>query len=66
MEVPRVVFGCFNDKFGGAGSILSLHEGVFEIESGVLEAEAIAVLKEFYELGNPNAPDSKRQRPLVE
>mmetsp|Transcript_23038 Transcript_23038/g.36052 ORF Transcript_23038/g.36052 Transcript_23038/m.36052 type:complete len:152 (+) Transcript_23038:348-803(+) len=26
LQVNRVVFGCANDKFGGNGSVLSLHE----------------------------------------
>jgi tRNA(Arg) A34 adenosine deaminase TadA len=25
LHIKAVTFGCFNDKFGGAGSILSLH-----------------------------------------
>jgi tRNA-specific adenosine deaminase 2 len=61
------VFGCENDKFGGNGSILSLHRfGDIEcnIEKGVMKDEAIKLLQMFYEHGNEKAPDSKRQRKL--
>jgi len=27
LPIGRVVFGCANDKFGGCGSIMSLHQG---------------------------------------
>lgn len=69
----KIHFGCYNDRFGGCGSVLNLHrsdaipsarhEGL-EIVSGVLEDEAVRVLKEFYTRGNPNAPESKRKRKL--
>jgi tRNA-specific adenosine deaminase 2 len=60
--VPRVVFGCVNDKFGGNGSILSLHKFSqgYQITKGVLQDEAIKLLQEFYEHGNEKAPEDKR------
>ncbi len=27
LRIGRVYFGCYNDKFGGCGSILELHSG---------------------------------------
>ncbi len=27
LRIGRVYFGCYNDKFGGCGSILELHNG---------------------------------------
>jgi len=33
---------------------------------GVRKDEAIGVLKSFYARGNPNAPEDKRHRPLVQ
>ena len=56
MGVKRVVFGCHNDRFGGNGSILSIqdeprffpHRPAYEVTSGVLQEEAIAVFQDFY------------------
>ena len=44
--VPRVVYGCDNDKFGGNGSIMSLHKaGIgYEVVRGVKKQEAISML----------------------
>lgn len=71
----EVYYGCSNDKFGGCGSIISLHEGAspefsstscesqrFKVTGGILSAEAITLLRSFYEQGNPNAP--KPHRPV--
>jgi len=108
--IGRVVFGCRNDKFGGCGSILSLHvkerqqeqqhashstnnnqqqhknpqENVasipqaaatykdsgsgsdetyyYPITSGVLEQEAVDLLRSFYNRENYHAPDDKRRK----
>ncbi|KAL2554124.1 Cytidine/deoxycytidylate deaminase family protein [Forsythia ovata] len=66
--IKEVYYGCANDKFGGCGSILSLHmnssekltSGVskkkgFKCTRGVMASEAIDLLRSFYEQGNPNA-----------
>lgn len=49
--IKHVVFGCENDKFGGNGSILSLHrfnrEGKgykYTIEKGIMKEQAIKML----------------------
>eukprot|EP00934_Nitzschia_sp_Nitz4_P009423 Nitzschia sp. Nitz4//scaffold161_size51353//32842//33717//NITZ4_006952-RA/size51353-processed-gene-0.75-mRNA-1//-1//CDS//3329537921//9413//frame0 len=72
--IRRVVFGCKNDRFGGNGSLLCLHEpeisesskaeqrSGYEIVTGVLEGEAIHLLRSFYERENIHAPDEKRRR----
>ena len=67
--IARVVFGCRNDRFGGCGSLLSLHNGDgvartkrYEIVSGVLKDEAIGLLRSFYDRENFHAPDEKRKR----
>jgi tRNA(Arg) A34 adenosine deaminase TadA len=67
VRIGRVVYGCFNDKFGGCGSILHLHNGDssrdgYPIVSGILEEEAISLLRSFYNRENFNAPDDKRKR----
>jgi len=75
--IRRVVFGCKNDRFGGCGSLLHLYEKEgndddavpsratavgYEITSGVLESDAINILRSFYDRENFHAPDSKRKR----
>jgi tRNA-specific adenosine deaminase 2 len=67
-----VYYGCPNDKFGGCGSILSLHLGSEEAQrgkgykcrGGIMAEEAVSLFKCFYEQGNPNAP--KPHRPVVQ
>ena len=50
--IKHVIFGCENDKFGGNGSILSLHrfnrEGGthnYTIEKGIMKEQAIKMLQ---------------------
>ena len=68
--VKVVYYGCSNDKFGGNGSILSCHrcgnfshdlDCEYDVIPGVLETEAIELLREFYSRGNPNAPKPHRK-----
>ena len=70
--VSRVFFGCHNERFGGCGSVLHLHEehvpsgaaapARYTCTPGVLADEAVALLREFYSRGNAKAP--KPQRPV--
>ncbi|CAG9328916.1 TAD2 [Blepharisma stoltei] len=64
--IKKVYFGCYNERFGGNGSILSVHEGKYESVGGFFAEEAIKIFKDFYERGNPNAPPEKRHRPVAE
>lgn len=62
LKVPKVVYGCNNDRFGGCGSVMNvlpLYNTVCELISGVLKEDAINLLKTFYSGTNPNAPPSK-------
>jgi tRNA-specific adenosine deaminase 2 len=67
--ISKVYFGCHNDKFGGTGSIMSLHQpdaplpsfaSTYTCYSGLLKEEAINLLRRFYEMGNPHAPKPQR------
>jgi tRNA(Arg) A34 adenosine deaminase TadA len=90
--IRRVVFGCKNDRFGGCGSILHLHNdddesttttekeieenrnksglqpssrsynSGYKIKSGVLEKEAVTLLRSFYDRENLHCPEEKRKR----
>lgn len=70
LKLKDVVYGCRNERFGGCGSVLSLHDGScgdfysnYNVESGLMASEAVDIFKQFYSRGNPNAPVS--HRPLV-
>ncbi|VAH90470.1 unnamed protein product [Triticum turgidum subsp. durum] len=69
LGVREVYFGCPNDKFGGCGSVMSLHESLssddltgsqdtrsrgFKCTGGIMAEEAVALFRNFYEQGNPN------------
>ncbi|KAJ3682985.1 hypothetical protein LUZ60_013212 [Juncus effusus] len=77
LGIREVFFGCANDKFGGCGSILSLHKNNsensssssevsqakgFKCTGGFMSEQAVSLLRTFYEQGNPNAP--KPHRPV--
>lgn len=66
--VPIVVYGCANDRFGGCGSVLSVHQDElsalgpsFQCIRGVQGDRAVELLKNFYKGENDNAPDGKRK-----
>ncbi|KAL1979912.1 hypothetical protein VTN96DRAFT_4997 [Rasamsonia emersonii] len=70
-EIRRVFFGCPNDRFGGTGSVLSLHSdsGIdppYTVYGGVFRKEAIMLLRRFYIQENEKAPNprSKKNREL--
>ncbi|XP_042515220.1 tRNA-specific adenosine deaminase TAD2-like [Macadamia integrifolia] len=76
LGINAVYYGCSNDKFGGCGSVLSLHSNcsenlfrdvfsqgkAFKCTGSVMASEAISLFRSFYEQGNPNAP--KPHRPV--
>jgi tRNA-specific adenosine deaminase 2 len=71
--INRVIFGCKNDRFGGCGSLLNLHEPDalpsskhhgFTIHGGILEEEAIRLLRSFYDRENVHAPAPVRRRKI--
>lgn len=68
MNVPLVVYGCANDRFGGCESVMtinsdnipSLGQG-FDCISGVMKDNAVSLLKAFYKGENPSAPEDKKK-----
>jgi tRNA-specific adenosine deaminase 2 len=68
LHIKRVYFGCSNDRFGGNGSILSIHSdqsvnnATYEITPDLLKEEAIEMFQHFYESENRRAPDHKRRK----
>lgn len=64
LNVPKIVYGCNNDRFGGCGSVMNvlpLYNTECELTAGVLKDEAMLLLQTFYKGTNPNAPPSKRK-----
>ncbi|XP_030628576.1 tRNA-specific adenosine deaminase 2 [Chanos chanos] len=69
LNIPLVVYGCKNDRFGGCGSVLDIssdelpHTGTpFKCISGHRAEEAVEILKTFYRQDNPNAPKPKMRK----
>jgi tRNA-specific adenosine deaminase 2 len=72
LKFQHVIYGCANDKFGGTGSILSIHQdpqrggcgkrisSTYGSAGGLLKDNAIQLLQEFYISGNPTAPNPHR------
>ena len=71
MEIPKVVYGARNDRFGGCGSVCAVHQcsttpgKPFEAAAGVREEEAILLLRRFYTQENPNAPVPRRKEQRI-
>jgi len=65
-DIAAVYFGCRNERFGGCGSVLSIHRdstifsGGFPVFGDILKDEAIDLMKQFYTLENKYAPTDDR------
>lgn len=67
-EIKRVFFGCFNERFGGCGSAISVSSAVFDgwyvfesIQLKEKEEKAINLLRSFYVQENKRAPHPKKK-----
>jgi len=60
IEIPKVVYGCKNERFGGCGSVLGIAQDsriefpLLECIGGYHAEKAIGLLKDFYSQENPN------------
>ncbi|KAH8690979.1 cytidine and deoxycytidylate deaminase zinc-binding domain protein [Talaromyces proteolyticus] len=66
-RIRQVYFGCANDRFGGNGSVLSLHsdssvDPPYPAHQGIFPKEAIMLLRRFYIQENTNAPNPRPKR----
>jgi tRNA-specific adenosine deaminase 2 len=66
LQIKHVYFGCGNDRFGGCGSVFSVHSDPvgrsvetpgYPVTSGIFSKEAIMLLRRFYLLQNDTAPN---------
>jgi tRNA-specific adenosine deaminase 2 len=60
-------FGAGNDKFGGCGTVLSLHSDEnqfppYAVTPGILAGETINLLRRFYVKENDSAPEPKKKK----
>ncbi|XP_022614686.1 tRNA-specific adenosine deaminase 2 isoform X2 [Seriola dumerili] len=69
LNIPVVVYGCRNERFGGCGSVLDVSSAdlpqtgnTFKCVSGHRAQEAVEMLKTFYKQENPNAPKPKTRK----
>ncbi|KAM7273993.1 hypothetical protein ACFE04_028657 [Oxalis oulophora] len=66
LGIKEVYYGCANERFGGCGSILSLHSSSskqgtssqqrnnYKCTGGIMADEAVSLFRSFYEQGNQN------------
>lgn len=64
LKIKDIVYGCKNDRFGGSTvvNVADFLKSQTVVTSGVCQAEAMKLLKEFYQGENPAAPVSAKQR----
>lgn len=65
LKFNRIVYGCKNSRFGGCVDSCIQIQHCYTTTGNIYNNECIELLKLFYERGNPNAPDYKRTRPLM-
>ncbi|KTW31850.1 uncharacterized protein T551_01111 [Pneumocystis jirovecii RU7] len=70
LHIRSVYFGCANERFGGTGSVLRLHDdkGVdptYPVFPGNYRKEAIFLLRQFYLQENKRAPKPKSKKNRV-
>ncbi|KAL9645216.1 hypothetical protein ABK040_002417 [Willaertia magna] len=72
LQFGKIIFGCKNERFGGCGSVLNIHQHQFSNQHssllcvhGLFEKEAIEILQKFYEQENPLAPNPKPKKKKV-
>ncbi|KAL3487785.1 cytidine deaminase-like protein [Aspergillus germanicus] len=66
-QIRSVYFGCGNERFGGTGSILTLHsdpsiDPPYPVYGGLQRQEAIMLLRRFYIQENDKAPKPRTKK----
>ena len=74
LGIKKVFYGCGNERFGGCGSVLSVHDGDYvpknipDLKCEVLRqfrSECIMLLRRFYIRENEKAPNPKKKAKRV-
>ncbi|KFY08832.1 hypothetical protein V492_05878 [Pseudogymnoascus sp. VKM F-4246] len=68
--IRKVYFGAANDRFGGTGGVLNIHDcaavdPAYEVSGGWLREEAIMMLRRFYVQENEKAPAPRPKKERV-
>ena len=66
-HIRAVYYGCANERFGGAGSVMMVHQdrgldSTFPAEGGIFREESILLLRRFYLQENQNAPNPRPKK----
>lgn len=66
-HVKAVYYGCGNERFGGTGSVLSIHsdpsvDAPYPSHGGLYRKEAIILLRRFYIQQNEKAPNPRTKK----
>lgn len=70
LGIKKVFYGCGNERFGGCGSVLNVHDGNYVPESvpelkcealRQFRRECIMLLRRFYVCENEKAPNPKKK-----
>ncbi|KAI3659467.1 hypothetical protein MP638_004529 [Amoeboaphelidium occidentale] len=68
IQINKVYFGAWNEKFGGCGGVLTVHQdewdgkgGRYEAVGDLLRKESIMLLREFYLTENHKAPNPQKK-----
>ena len=69
-RIRAVYFGCYNERFGGTGGVLTIHEDAsidpaYPVYGGIFREEAIMLLRKFYVQENEKAPEPKQKKERV-
>jgi len=65
--IRTVYFGCWNERFGGTGGVLTVHEDPsvdkpYPVVGGIFREEAIMLLRKFYVQENEKAPEPRQKK----
>ncbi|KAK4982065.1 tRNA(adenine34) deaminase [Elasticomyces elasticus] len=65
--IRSVYFGCANDRFGGAGGVMSINQDrsvdpPYPVYGGLFREESIMLLRRYYVQENKKAPEPKQKK----
>jgi tRNA-specific adenosine deaminase 2 len=69
-RLQAVYYGCSNEKFGGAGGVLSIHSDLapdpqLPAFGGLFRDKAIMLLRRFYVQENEKAPEPQKKNRIL-
>lgn len=67
LHIDKVYYGCQNEKFGGCGTVISVHSDKYSSDppflavGGIFRSKSITLLRMFYIQENQSAPKPKKK-----